>query len=47
LVRKVPSSAPRPSGTNPGNDAAVDWLRGHIAAGDVVLVKASRAAALA
>ncbi|MBO0806701.1 MAG: UDP-N-acetylmuramoyl-tripeptide--D-alanyl-D-alanine ligase [Actinobacteria bacterium] len=30
----------------PGNDAAVDWLRGHLAAGDVVLVKASRAARL-
>jgi UDP-N-acetylmuramoyl-tripeptide--D-alanyl-D-alanine ligase len=29
-----------------GNDAAVDWLRGHLAAGDVVLVKASRAARL-
>lgn len=28
------------------NDAAVDWLRGHLAAGDVVLVKASRAAHL-
>jgi UDP-N-acetylmuramoyl-tripeptide--D-alanyl-D-alanine ligase len=30
----------------PGNDAAVDWLRGHLAADDVVLVKASRAARL-
>ena len=29
-----------------GNDATVDWLRGHLAAGDVVLVKASRAARL-
>lgn len=29
-----------------GNDAAVDWLRGHLAPGDVVLVKASRAARL-
>jgi len=29
-----------------GNDAAVDWLRDHLAAGDVVLVKASRAARL-
>jgi UDP-N-acetylmuramoyl-tripeptide--D-alanyl-D-alanine ligase len=29
-----------------GNDAAVDWLRGHLAAGDVVLVKASRGARL-
>lgn len=28
------------------NDAAVDWLRAHIAAGDVVLVKASRGARL-
>ncbi|MDQ0905856.1 UDP-N-acetylmuramoyl-tripeptide--D-alanyl-D-alanine ligase [Streptomyces canus] len=28
------------------NAAAVDWLRGHIAAGDVVLVKASRGARL-
>jgi UDP-N-acetylmuramoyl-tripeptide--D-alanyl-D-alanine ligase len=28
------------------NDAAVDWLRGHVAAGDVVLIKASRAARL-
>ncbi len=28
------------------NDAAVDWLRGHLAAGDVVLVKASRGARL-
>ncbi len=28
------------------NDAAVDWLRGHIAAGDVVLIKASRRARL-
>ncbi|MGW0666567.1 UDP-N-acetylmuramoyl-tripeptide--D-alanyl-D-alanine ligase [Streptomyces sp. NPDC002746] len=26
------------------NDAAVDWLRGHLTAGDVVLVKASRGA---
>jgi UDP-N-acetylmuramoyl-tripeptide--D-alanyl-D-alanine ligase len=25
-----------------GNDAAADWLRGHLAPGDVVLVKASR-----
>ena len=24
------------------NDAAVSWLRGHLAAGDVVLVKGSR-----
>ena len=30
----------------PDNDAAVDWLRGHLAAGEVVLVKASRAARL-
>nr|BFE59976.1 UDP-N-acetylmuramoyl-tripeptide--D-alanyl-D-alanine ligase [Dactylosporangium thailandense] len=29
-----------------GNDAAVDWLREHLTAGDVVLVKASRAARL-
>jgi len=29
-----------------GNDAAIDWLRGHLAADDVVLVKASRAARL-
>jgi UDP-N-acetylmuramoyl-tripeptide--D-alanyl-D-alanine ligase len=29
-----------------GNDAAVDWLRSHLAVGDVVLVKASRAARL-
>ena len=29
-----------------GRDAAVDWLRGHLAAGDVVLVKASRGARL-
>jgi UDP-N-acetylmuramoyl-tripeptide--D-alanyl-D-alanine ligase len=29
-----------------GNDAAVGWLRGHLAAGDVVLVKASRGARL-
>ncbi|WP_436775164.1 UDP-N-acetylmuramoyl-tripeptide--D-alanyl-D-alanine ligase [Yinghuangia sp. YIM S09857] len=29
-----------------GNDAAVDWLRGHLTAGDVVLVKASRGARL-
>jgi hypothetical protein len=29
-----------------GNDAAVDWLRGHLAADDVVLVKASRKAHL-
>ena len=28
------------------NDAAVDWLRDHVAAGDVVLVKASRGAHL-
>lgn len=28
------------------NDAAVDWLRGHLTAGDVVLVKASRGARL-
>jgi len=29
-----------------GNDAAVDWLRGHLTAGDVVLVKGSRGARL-
>ncbi|GAA2687979.1 UDP-N-acetylmuramoyl-tripeptide--D-alanyl-D-alanine ligase [Streptomyces aculeolatus] len=29
-----------------GNGAAVDWLRGNLAAGDVVLVKGSRAAGL-
>ena len=29
-----------------GNEAAVDWLRGQLAAGDVVLVKASREARL-
>ena len=29
-----------------GNDAAIDWLLGHLTAGDVVLVKASRAARL-
>ena len=29
-----------------GNDAAAGWLRGHLAAGDVVLVKASRGARL-
>jgi UDP-N-acetylmuramoyl-tripeptide--D-alanyl-D-alanine ligase len=29
-----------------GNDAAVDWLRRHLAAGDVALVKASRGARL-
>jgi UDP-N-acetylmuramoyl-tripeptide--D-alanyl-D-alanine ligase len=28
------------------NDAAVDWLRGNLAARDVVLVKASREARL-
>jgi UDP-N-acetylmuramoyl-tripeptide--D-alanyl-D-alanine ligase len=28
------------------NDAAVDWLRGHVAPCDVVLVKASRGACL-
>jgi UDP-N-acetylmuramoyl-tripeptide--D-alanyl-D-alanine ligase len=28
------------------NDAAVDWLRGQLTAGDVVLIKASRAARL-
>jgi UDP-N-acetylmuramoyl-tripeptide--D-alanyl-D-alanine ligase len=28
------------------NNAAIDWLHGHLAAGDVVLVKASRAARL-
>lgn len=28
------------------NDAAVDWLRAHLVAGDVVLVKASRGARL-
>ena len=28
------------------NDAAVDWLRGHIAAGDLVLIKASCGARL-
>ncbi|RKN39296.1 UDP-N-acetylmuramoyl-tripeptide--D-alanyl-D-alanine ligase [Streptomyces hoynatensis] len=29
-----------------GNDAAVDWLRNHLAAGDLVLVKGSRGARL-
>jgi UDP-N-acetylmuramoyl-tripeptide--D-alanyl-D-alanine ligase len=29
-----------------GNDAAIDWLHGHLAANDVVLVKASRGARL-
>ncbi|MCZ4099368.1 MULTISPECIES: hypothetical protein [Streptomyces] len=28
------------------NDAAVHWLRGHVVAGDVVLIKASRGAHL-
>ncbi len=40
-----PRPGPR-AGTLSDHDAAVDWLRGQLAAGDVVLVKASREARL-
>ena len=45
-ARPIADGAGKQAVALPGNDAAVDWLRGHTAAGDVVLVKASRAARL-
>jgi UDP-N-acetylmuramoyl-tripeptide--D-alanyl-D-alanine ligase len=50
--REPASARPIADGAGPqavalaGNEAAVDWLRGQLAAGDVVLVKASREARL-
>ncbi len=45
-VRPIADGAGDRSVALADNDAAVDWLRGHLAAGDVVLVKASRGACL-
>ncbi len=45
-ARPVADGAGGRAVTLAGNEAAVDWLRGHLAAGDVVLVKASREARL-
>jgi UDP-N-acetylmuramoyl-tripeptide--D-alanyl-D-alanine ligase len=45
-ARPIADSAGQRAVTLADNDAAVEWLRSHIAAGDVVLVKASRAARL-
>ncbi|NUU21901.1 MAG: UDP-N-acetylmuramoyl-tripeptide--D-alanyl-D-alanine ligase, partial [Streptomycetaceae bacterium] len=45
-ARPIADGAGERAVTPGGNDAAVDWLRRHLAAGDVVLVKASRAALL-
>jgi UDP-N-acetylmuramoyl-tripeptide--D-alanyl-D-alanine ligase len=45
-ARPIADSAGQRAVTLADNDAAVDWLRGHLTAGDVVLVKASRAARL-
>jgi UDP-N-acetylmuramoyl-tripeptide--D-alanyl-D-alanine ligase len=45
-ARPIADSAGQRAITPADNDAAVDWLRGHLAAGHVVLVKASRAARL-
>jgi UDP-N-acetylmuramoyl-tripeptide--D-alanyl-D-alanine ligase len=45
-ARPIADGAGERAVTLADNDAAVDWLRVHLAAGDVVLVKASRAARL-
>jgi UDP-N-acetylmuramoyl-tripeptide--D-alanyl-D-alanine ligase len=45
-ARAIADGAGERAVTLAGRDAAVDWLRGHLAAGDVVLVKASRGARL-
>jgi len=45
-ARAIADGAGERAVTLTGNDAAIDWLRGHLAAGDVVLVKASRGARL-
>jgi len=45
-ARPVAEGAKERAVVLPDNDAAVYWLRGHLAAGDVVLIKASRAARL-
>jgi UDP-N-acetylmuramoyl-tripeptide--D-alanyl-D-alanine ligase len=45
-ARPIADGAGERAVTLSGNDAAVDWLRRHLAAGDVVLVKASREARL-
>ncbi|QXE32958.1 UDP-N-acetylmuramoyl-tripeptide--D-alanyl-D-alanine ligase [Streptomyces sp. GMY02] len=41
-ARPIADGAGKRSVVLADNDAAVDWLRGHLATGDVVLVKASR-----
>lgn len=46
VARPIADGAGQRAVALPGNDAAVDWLRTHLAVGDVVLVKASRAARL-
>ena len=45
-ARPIADGAGARAVTLAGNEAAVDWLRGQLAAGDVVLVKASREARL-
>jgi UDP-N-acetylmuramoyl-tripeptide--D-alanyl-D-alanine ligase len=45
-ARPIADGAGPQAVTLAGNEAAVDWLRGQLAAGDVVLVKASREARL-
>ncbi len=45
-ARSIAAGAGERAVTLADNDAAVDWLRGHLAANDVVLVKASRGARL-
>lgn len=45
-ARPIADGAGEQAVTLAGNDAAIDWLRGHLAAREVVLVKASRGARL-
>ncbi|MCX4906149.1 UDP-N-acetylmuramoyl-tripeptide--D-alanyl-D-alanine ligase [Streptomyces sp. NBC_00878] len=45
-ARSIADGAGARAVTLADNEAAVDWLRGHLAAGDVVLVKASRGSRL-
>jgi UDP-N-acetylmuramoyl-tripeptide--D-alanyl-D-alanine ligase len=45
-ARPIADGAGKRAMALPDNEAAVHWLHGHLTAGDVVLVKASRAARL-
>jgi UDP-N-acetylmuramoyl-tripeptide--D-alanyl-D-alanine ligase len=45
-ARPIADGAGERAMTLAGNDAAVDWLRGHLTTGDVVLIKGSRGAHL-